>query len=385
MTSTDSNSRRPFFLTLCVIILVGIFFIYSTANNDDDISKIPDTSSGISIKRTETIYTMAMRDIVEAIKIEYLRPNGMIESRADGTVSESQSYAMLIAVYSGDREMFDRVWGWTQDNLQTRPEDKLFSWHWKDGKVADSNPATDADQDIAYALYLAHKKWGDKKYLTEAREIVRDIWRVETKEVAGVRYVAAGNWAVDFSDGVVINPSYLAPYQYRVFAVFDAEHDWMSLVDSSYRALELCTGQAGLAMNWCKINNQGEVARDYRFGGADSSVYSYDALRVPYRIAMDYALNNEPRALLYLRQNTVFTEEWKNNGKILAAYNQQGAPVSTNESLASYGAQLSSMRVVDTAIANEIFEKKIAAITSWKNKSFYEMSWVWLGLYFYEN
>lgn len=323
---------------------------------------------------------------LEILKKQYLRADGMVESEKNKTTSESQSYGMLIAVFSRDRELFDRVWDWTKNNLQIRPKDKLFSWVWQDGKITDSNPATDADQDIAYALYLAHKEWGDESYLTEAKKIVRDIWNVETKEINGTRYIAAGNWAVQDKSGVIINPSYLAPYQYRVFAIFDAEHNWLSLVDSSYKALDLCTGLAGLVMDWCKLDNKGNVVRNYKFSGNDSTIYSYDALRVPYRIATDYSLNKDPRALAYLKQqNTVFAQEWKNKGKIFAAYNQEGVSAGANESLASYGAQLASMSLTDEVIAKEIFEKKIATISFWENIGFYDMSWLWFGLRFYAN
>jgi len=320
---------------------------------------------------------------IEMIKEKYFRSDGMIESEKNKTTSESQSYAMLISVISGDRENFDRVWNWTKNNLQTRPTDKLFSWVWQDGKVTDMNPATDADQDIAYALYLANKKWGDESYLNEAKKIISDIWTVETKEIKGIRYVAAGNWAVQDKNGVIINPSYLAPYEYRVFATFDTEHNWMSLVDSSYKMLEQCTGSAGLAMDWCKIGNQGNVVKDYKFGGKDGSVYSYDALRAPYRVAVDYALHKEPRALEYLKKNEIFTKDWKESGKIFAVYNQKGERVAENESLASYGVQLASMSLTDKDIAKEIFEKKIAVINSWENVSFYDLSWLWFGLHFY--
>lgn len=323
------------------------------------------------------------KNILDAAREKYFRADGMIESEKNKTTSESQSYGMLIAVLSGDRELFDRVLNWTKNNLQIRPNDKLFSWLWQNGKVVDPNPATDADQDIAYALYLAHKKWGNEEYLNEAAEIVRDIWKVETKEIKGVRYVGAGNWAVNDTSGIIINPSYLAPYQYRIFAQIDSEHNWIQLVDSSYKTLELCTGLAGLAQDWCKINNQGNAVQNFKLSKSDSSVYSFDAMRVPYRIAMDYTLNSDPKALEYLKRNKVFVKDWKENGKIFAVYNQQGGYVGKNESLASYGAQLASMSLIDKEIAQEIFEKKIATIDFEKNISFYDMSWLWFGLHFY--
>lgn len=366
------------------IILASIFLWLVFSRDQSDLSLPHSVNENINqIVEQRLKPEDIAKNVIDIIKETYLRADGMVESERGKTTSESQSYGMLIAVLSGDRELFDKTWNWTKNNLQTRPNDKLLSWLWENGKVADANPATDADQDIAYALYLAHKKWGNEEYLNEAKKIVRDIWKVETEEIKGVRYVGAGNWAVNDTSGIIINPSYLAPYQYRIFAQIDPEHNWIQLVDSSYKTLELCTGLAGLAQDWCKINNQGNIVRNFKLSKSDSSVYSFDAMRVPYRIAMDYALHSEPRALEYLEKNKVFIKDWKENGKIFAVYNQQGGHVGKNESLASYGIQLANMSLVDKEIAQEIFEKKIATIKSWENVSFYDMSWLWFGLHFY--
>src|SRR5476649_2943550 len=80
----------------------------------------------------------------------FISPEGRVIDTGNGNVShsEGQGYAMLIATAYGDRKTFDRVWKWTQTNLQTRPNDKLLSWLWKPdgssdgGVVADPNNAS---------------------------------------------------------------------------------------------------------------------------------------------------------------------------------------------------------------------------------------------------
>lgn len=319
------------------------------------------------------------------ISREYIRHDGLVEGEGSGATSESQSYGMLMAVYSNKQEMFDIIWKWTKDNLQTRQNDKLFSWLWENGKISDTNPATDADQDIAYALYLASKQWGNEKYRAEAKEIVKDIWNVETKEIVGMRYVAAGNWAVAEKNGVIINPSYLAPYEYRIFAELDPEHNWLSIVDSSYAALNVCTGSSGLAMDWCQLNSKGDIVPKYHLGKKDGSVHSYDALRVPYRVALDYKLNSEPRALEYLQKDSTLPRDWKEQGKIFSAYSQTGKAIQDGESLAAYGAWLAALSVIDGDVAQEVFEKKIAFIDMNKNIDFYDLAWLWFGLRVFDN
>ncbi len=47
------------------------------------------------------------------------------------TTSEGQSYALLRAVWQGDKDTFTGVWNWTKDHMQYRTQDKLFSWLWE--------------------------------------------------------------------------------------------------------------------------------------------------------------------------------------------------------------------------------------------------------------
>ncbi len=112
------------------------------------------------------------------------------------------------------------------------------------GGVLDSSSATDADQDIALALILAHKKWGADRFMELARYIVNDIWSFETREVEGQRYVVAGDWAGMKKD-VIINPSYLAPYACRMFAEQDTSHKWTIIVSTSYDLIYRCSDRQG--------------------------------------------------------------------------------------------------------------------------------------------
>ena len=75
----------------------------------------------------------------------YVASDGRVVRSDQGgdTVSEGQSYAMLLALAARDRTRFQRVWSWTVSNLQ-RP-DALLAWHWDDGHVVDWMPASDAD------------------------------------------------------------------------------------------------------------------------------------------------------------------------------------------------------------------------------------------------
>jgi endoglucanase len=85
----------------------------------------------------------------------YVAEDGRVRriDQGDDTVGEGQAYGMLLAAAVGDEDRFDAIWGWTKDNIR-RP-DGLLSFLWKDGKVADPEPASDADVDAARALLVA--------------------------------------------------------------------------------------------------------------------------------------------------------------------------------------------------------------------------------------
>ena len=174
------------------------------------------------------------------------------------TTSEGQSYALLRAVWMGDRSAFDTVWHWTEANLQVRG-DGLFAYLWSGGGVQDHNSATDADSDIALSLLFAAHRFGDKRYHSAALGVLGGMWRHDVTSVNGMNVLTAGNWAAaQQSPGPVINPSYLAPYAYRIFAREDGAHPWTSLIDSTYTLLDRCsaatldgTTSAGLPPNWC--------------------------------------------------------------------------------------------------------------------------------------
>src|SRR5258707_338545 len=80
---------------------------------------------------------------------------------AEMSTSEGQAYAMLRAVWLGDRSTFDNTYTWAKNNLNAGiRQDNLWAWKWgkdQNGEwhVLDRAFATDADQDAAFALIVA--------------------------------------------------------------------------------------------------------------------------------------------------------------------------------------------------------------------------------------
>lgn len=299
----------------------------------------------------------------------------VVEPQADvKTTSEGQAYALLRAVYMGDRHTFDQVWRWTEANLQR--EDGLLAWHWgtrPDGSVGvlDKGAATDADVDAAVALLFASRVWDAPEYRQEALEILDAIWRLETSVVAGRRILVAGDWAR--GDGVegprpaVVNPSYFAPYAYRIFAEADPEHRWTDLVDSSYGILQQIRddpalgGAAGLVPNWITVDPYtGELLPADAVVGAQASQFSYDACRVPWRLSLDWFWYKDPRAREAIRALGHPERELRYNGRLLAGYYLDGSPAADYEAIAIYAGVIPGLLVGDDPeLAHRVFAEKL--------------------------
>jgi cellulose synthase (UDP-forming) len=314
---------------------------------------------------------------------QFIQQDGRVidRSAAGISTSEGQAYAMLRAVWIGDRETFDRTFNWAVNNLNSGiRDDHLWAWKWgKNSKgnwaVLDKAFASDADEDAAYALILAAQIWKDEKYNEQARYILRDLWKHGTIDVKGRRYLLAGD---TLCKGIScrINPSYYAPYAYRVFPRVDPADNWTDLVDTSYNVVNTASGLAstGLPPDWVVLNtNTGEITR----GSEKDAAFSYDAFRVFWRVQLDSELFHERRAEEYLRKNLKWiTAEWENHHRLPAVISAAGKPLADYESLEMLAVLMAATRNA------QMYEKLDAAYSQgfWGERNrYYLQNWAWFG------
>ncbi len=322
------------------------------------------------------------------------------KSQGNITTSEGQSYTLMRAAWMDDQETFDKSWKWTKDNMQR--DDKLLSW--KFGKTADGsygilqdqggqNTATDADVDVAYALIMAANRWKEDDYLYDAKAMIDAIWEKEIVTINGQPTLVANDIERNNPESVIVNPSYFAPYAYRVFAKIDPKHDWNKVVDSSYSLLFAATDSPldkkssdGLAPNWMRVNRTtGQVSPDKNL----DTNYGYDAFRTPWRLALDYRYNKDVRAKQVLEKSTTLSKQWDDRGQLAAVYSHDGKVVENYSVPAQYGASLGYFIVTNPKQAKEIYEQKLISnynpdTQGWKNElSYYDDNWAWFGMALY--
>ena len=216
------------------------------------------------------------------------------------TVSEGIAYGMLIGVYMNDRPMFDTLWNYAHARLDGNG---LMNWHYSStGSIIDQGGATDADEDMAWALLMADKQWGGAPtmgglptYISSATTLIGALWSHEVDQGGGNVLKPGDN----FGGANMTNPSYFSPAYYRAFARVTNNTGWMAVVASSYQILGRAAGSYGLVPNW--VNAQG-VGVPGPGNDPDGVYFGYDACRTPWRIALDYCQNGAPEATPYLEK-----------------------------------------------------------------------------------
>ena len=346
------------------------------------------------VARVSPTEPAVLRAADAAIEARFAR--GGAYADADGAVtSEAQSYAMLRAVWLSDRAAFDAAWGWTRANLVG--PNGLPSWLWREGAVADANSAADADTDMALALLMAGRRWGDQALLDAGTAMARAIWEHEVAEVGGRPYMSAGNWARD-ADPVAINPSYLAPYAYRVFAEVDPGHDWLALVDTSYEVL-FEAGRAplgaarttGLPPDWVGLDRQTGRLAPLALADDETTAYGYDAARTLWRAAVDVRWSGDGRATSLLEQAGFLRDEAARKGFVSAIYARDGAIREEAPSAVAQAGALAALLELEPAQAHRLYAGQILGAArgtgeglAWGDPAdLYAQEWAWFATALY--
>jgi endo-1,4-beta-D-glucanase Y len=230
------------------------------------------------------------------------------------TVSEGIAYGMMIAVYMNEQTMFEEFWKYSQLYLTGNG---LMHWYVSANgeSVLGEGAASDADEDIAWALIMADRQWGgagtlDKPYIELAKEQITRIWDHEVlkAEDTGGRLLRVGDsWGNNWE---TVNISYFAPSYYRTFATVTGNDEWNDVVQTSYdtmnNSLNAENGNElnGLVPAWS--TSAGAPNGGVWGGDPAPTHYQYDSCRTPFRVGLDYCFHGEPLAKEYTAKTSAF-------------------------------------------------------------------------------
>ena len=318
---------------------------------------------------------------------------------SDHSTSEGQAYAMLRAVFIDDPETFALTLKWAENNLLRQQNgkrtDNLWAWKWgkkPDGSwgIIDNNFASDGDIDAITALIFASRRWQRPEYMELAKTKLQDLWKLSSiSGTEGKRYLLPGPTAafVPNESTLYLNPSYLAPYAFRIFAQVDPAHNWLSLVDSSYQVLENSAqlSTVGLPNDWVALDLKTNQFQIMPNSSALKSLYSFDAYRVWWRLSLDAAWFNSPQAQQYLQKSSQHLQKlWNQKSYLPARIDLQGNPLVDYDATSQYAMFYSAMRLVKPTIAQEVLMKKLLPQYKqgiWgEHPTYYTQNLVWLGL-----
>ena len=201
--------------------------------------------------------------------------------------SEGQSYGMALAVKFDEKDLFDKLWKWTRDNLGVRG-DNLFAWKWgekKNGKwgVIDYNNATDGDVLLALTLLDAERKWPGNRYKDYALVIIKSLRENLTINWDGYTLLLPGDYGFVNNDTITLNPSYFIFSAYREFEKVDESLFWKNVYKSSINIIiESCFGSMHLPSDWISLSNNGVLAHSEK-----PPHFGYDAIRTLFYLSQE--------------------------------------------------------------------------------------------------
>jgi endo-1,4-beta-D-glucanase Y len=183
-------------------------------------------------------------------------------------------------------------------NHRSTINNNLMAWYVTSvGSVpSDGTSATDGDLDNAYALLLAHKKWGGN-YLSEARTLIAAI--KESLMAHTTKRTKLGDWQ-QWGNDTELNTrsSDWRPGHFRAFADATNDNFWREAADTVYLLLrQTANPTTGLMPDFAT----GQPARPDPTGGGvtgehNKHHFAYNACRTPWFIALDYAHYGTPAA-----------------------------------------------------------------------------------------
>jgi len=234
---------------------------------------------------------------------------GISGDNSIATVSEGIAYGMLMAAYAGEKTNFDGLWAYYKKFVNGNG---IMNWGVNNTActIIGQNGATDAELDVAWALYIASWQFDagsvNSAYLTDAKKLIKAVKDFEVDKTGGLNTLKPGDQFGGHGSGNnnLVNISYFSPMYYRVFGeITNDVAFWESVYDRGYDIMEKGMNKStGLVPDWC--TSTGTVpasgATQYDDGGVN---FFYDAIRTPVRVALDYLWYGDaaPRALAYTK------------------------------------------------------------------------------------
>jgi endo-1,4-beta-D-glucanase Y len=256
------------------------------------------------------------------------------------TVSEAHGYGMLItafmAGYDKDaKTYFDGMYRYFRAHPSAINKD-LMAWRQgeKDGKIIDISgvdSATDGDMDIAYALLLADKQWGSEgeiNYLAEAKKVIDAIMKDDVNQTYW--NLKVGDWASGKDAELTRTSDYMMQHL-KAFRDASGDSRWDKVIDKTYEIINYVyknySLKTGILPDFLVLVKGKFVPPiGVALETEEDGYMGYNACRTSWRIATDYIMTGDNRAISQLNKLNKWVRNNTNNNpeKIYAGFKLDG-------------------------------------------------------------
>ncbi len=234
-----------------------------------------------------------------------------IESGGTGTtekttITEAHGWGMIVfalmAGSDGDpnaKKYFDGMHYFAKDHPSSENK-ALMSWQVLKGESTEADAsATDGDFDMAYAYILAHDQWGsdgDIDYLQEARNMIINGLLVSDIN-KNTNWISLGDFVNNLDPTSefywATRPSDWMGDHLRAFSYNTGSSKLAEAADHFYTIYNQFTSayspNTGLVSDFIVKETPEPAPKNYLYEYVDTDIYKWNACRVPWRIATDYA------------------------------------------------------------------------------------------------
>jgi hypothetical protein len=174
-----------------------------------------------------------------------------------------------------------------------------------------------------------------------------------------------------------------------------AASPWSELHQTSYPFLAKVSQRlgdqkgVGLFPDWCRVDAAGQIGP----APGKGTDFGWEAVRVPFRMALDGLWFKEPQAARLLKDGFLlfFKGQWQAHHRLAAVYNYDGTPAVDYESPVLYAGVLAgALAAGDKDFAREMALKIMSFYREDDNRVYFEApdnyyanNWAWLGLALY--
>lgn len=247
------------------------------------------------------------------------------------TSSEAHGYGMLILSLLSDeipnsKKLFYGMYKFYESHPSLNNPLNM-SWIVHKSKTKKYASATDGDLDIAYALLIAHKKWGSYKNTNYKNKAINMINHGIKKSDLTKNRVTLGDWDTNIFHS---RPSDWMPLYFKTFYNQTGDSFWLDHYNQVYSSIlkiqKEHSPRTGLIPDFVISQKLHPAPKNYL--NEKTNDFSWNACRVPLRLVLDYDINNNAKSKRALSKIMDWmTSQTKNNPKsIKSGYSLKGVP-----------------------------------------------------------